>query len=89
MQIASILAKYKEVMEHSHGWDVELQCNHCGWTGVPLYNGWFLTRYCPEQGEITTEPMWLIYALIAMSSTVLLVLARGWIGKDFKTKHEG
>jgi hypothetical protein len=30
--------------------------------------------------------MWLIYGLIAMSSTVLLILARPWLGKDFKEK---
>ena len=69
MQIASILAKYKEVMEHSHGWDVELQCNHCGWTGVPLYNGWipstamnfevkptiYANLRCPECGKDLKE----------------------------------
>jgi MFS family permease len=53
---------------------------------VPIYSGWFLTRYCPETGPVHTEPMWAIYAVIAMLSTVLLVLAKGWLGKDFKTK---
>jgi len=55
---------------------------------VPLYSGWFLQRYCPEEGPTNTETMWLIYALIAVSSTVLLILAKGWIGKDFKTKAD-
>ncbi len=51
-----------------------------------LYSGWMMDRYCPAEGAQNTEHMWLIFALIAMSSTVLLVLAKGWIGKDFKTK---
>jgi hypothetical protein len=54
---------------------------------VPLYSGWFLANYVPKEGTINSEFMWLIYGLIAVSSTVMLVLARGWIGKDFKTKH--
>ena len=59
---------------------------------VPLYSGWFLKNYCPEQATadnpLNTGTMWLIYACIAMCSTVLLVLAKGWIGKDFKTKAD-
>jgi proton-dependent oligopeptide transporter, POT family len=51
-----------------------------------LLTGWMMDRYCPAEGETNTQTMWLIYACIAMMSTVLLVLARGWIGKDFKTK---
>jgi MFS family permease len=55
---------------------------------VPLYSGWFLARYCPEEGPAHTETMWLIYAGIAMFSTVMLILAKGWLGKDFKTKAD-
>jgi MFS family permease len=51
-----------------------------------MYSGWFLAHYCPANGPLNTEKMWLIYGLIAMSSTVMLVLAKGWVGKDFKTK---
>jgi len=51
-----------------------------------LLTGWMMDRYCPAEGEINTQTMWLIYACIAMASPVLLILARGWIGKDFKTK---
>ncbi len=29
--------------------------------------------------------MWLIFGCIAICSTVLLILAKGWLGKDFKT----
>ncbi|MCP4589805.1 MAG: MFS transporter [bacterium] len=53
---------------------------------VPLYSGWFLQRYCPDEGVAHTETMWLIYACIAMASTIILILARSWVGKDFKTK---
>jgi len=53
-----------------------------------FYSGWFLSRYCPPQGETHTERMWLIYGFIAISSTFLLILARNWLGKDFKTKSE-
>jgi MFS family permease len=57
---------------------------------VPLYSGWFLTKYCPADTPpegLNTETMWLIYGLIAMSSTVMLVLARNWIGRGFKVRH--
>ncbi len=53
---------------------------------VPLYSGWFLQRYCPQSGPTETQVMWLVYGCIAMCSTVLLLLARGWIGKDMKTR---
>lgn len=55
---------------------------------VPLYSGWVLLHYCPEEGATNTKSMWLVYACIAMSSTILLILAKGWIGKDFKTKAD-
>jgi POT family proton-dependent oligopeptide transporter len=57
---------------------------------VPLlYSGTMMDRYCPapQTGRaVHTEPMWLIFGIIAMGSFVLLVLAKNWIGKDFKTK---
>ncbi len=52
-----------------------------------LYSGWFLTRYCPREGPINTETMWFIYGCIAILSTILLILAKGWLGKDFKTAY--
>lgn len=54
---------------------------------VPLYSGYMLSRYCPPEGARDTETMWLYFAIIAMSSTVMLILAKGWLGRDFKTKH--
>ncbi|HTY61119.1 MAG TPA: MFS transporter [Acidobacteriota bacterium] len=53
-----------------------------------LYSGWFLTHYCPKEGPTHTETMWFFYGLIAVLSTVMLVLAKGWLGKDFKTRAE-
>ena len=58
---------------------------------VPIYSGWFLARYCPEPSTGApqdTGTMWLIYGLIAISSSLLLILSRGWLGKDFKTKAD-
>jgi POT family proton-dependent oligopeptide transporter len=53
---------------------------------VPLYSGTMLQRYVPAEGPRDPQSMWLIFALIAMISPVLLVVAKGWVGKDFKTK---
>jgi heme exporter protein D len=56
---------------------------------VPLlYSGRMMDRFCPAEGPKSTEVMWLIFGFIAISSTVLLLLAKGWIGKDFKTKAD-
>jgi MFS family permease len=51
-----------------------------------LYSGWMLERYCPDQGPQDTRTMWLIFAVIAMISPLLLFVARSWAGKDFKTQ---
>jgi proton-dependent oligopeptide transporter, POT family len=56
-----------------------------------LYSGWFLMNYCPQgvpPEQMHTEAMWFIYGLIAISSPVGLVLARSWMIKGFKVKHE-
>ena len=55
---------------------------------VPLYSGACLARWCPEPGKgiPQTGLMWLIFGGIAMVSTFLLIAARGWLGKDFKTR---
>ncbi|MBU0638532.1 MAG: hypothetical protein KKB50_06680 [Planctomycetes bacterium] len=55
---------------------------------VPLlYSGRLMDRYCPADGPKNTEVMWLIFGCIAMMSSVMLMLAKRWVGKDFKTKH--
>jgi MFS family permease len=54
------------------------------------YSGWFLSHYCPAdtpQESMNTEFMWLIYAFIAVSSSVFLLIARKWMLKGFKVKH--
>jgi len=54
---------------------------------VPLlYSGYMMERYCPAEGPKDTQTMWLIFGLVAITSTIFLVLMRGWLGKDFKTK---
>jgi MFS family permease len=57
-----------------------------------LYSGWFLMHYCPSgvpPEQMNTETMWFIYGLIAIISPVGLILARKWMIKGFKVKHEG
>lgn len=54
---------------------------------VPLlYSGWMMDRYCPAEGSRNTETMWLIYAFIAVSTPIMLVAARGWMGKSLEQK---
>ncbi len=53
---------------------------------VPVYTSWMMPHYCPEEGELRTEQMWLIFACVAMMSTVLLVLAKNWVGRGFKER---
>lgn len=53
---------------------------------VPLYSGLALQKYVPAEGHQDPQRMWLIFAIVAMVSPVLLVVAKGWVGKDFKTK---
>jgi hypothetical protein len=52
---------------------------------VPLYSGHMLQKYVPADGPRDPETMWLIFALVAMTSTVMLIVAKGWVGKNFKT----
>jgi proton-dependent oligopeptide transporter, POT family len=56
-----------------------------------LYSGWFLMHYCPAgvlPEQMNTESMWFIYGLIAIISPIGLLLARKWMIKGFKVKHE-
>ena len=55
---------------------------------VPLYSGTLLATYVPAEGPQSPETLWLISACIAMLSTIILFAAKGWIGKDFKTKAD-
>ncbi len=54
-----------------------------------MYSGWFLMKYCPAETpptQMNTEFMWFIYGLIAISSTVGLIIAKPWMMKGFKEK---
>jgi MFS family permease len=56
-----------------------------------LYSGWFLMNYCPSDAlpaDMDTETMWFIYGCIAIISPIGLLLAKGWMKKGFKVKHE-
>jgi len=56
-----------------------------------LYAGWFLMNYCPDHTpleNLRTQEMWLIYGCISVLSPLALIMARPWMMKGFKTKHE-
>ncbi len=53
-----------------------------------LYSGWMMTKFCPKTGEKNTELMWFIFGCIAITSTLMLVVAKGWAGKSFKETSE-
>ena len=56
-----------------------------------LYSGWFLMNYCPSDAlpaDMNTETMWFIYGCIAIISPIGLLLAKGWMKKSFKVKHQ-
>lgn len=57
-----------------------------------FYSGWFLMKYVPldtPPSQMNSEFMWLIYGFIAIISPIGLILAKSWMMKGFKTKHEG
>jgi POT family proton-dependent oligopeptide transporter len=60
------------------------------WFMIKFIAGWYTGRmmdiYCPAEGALNTEAMWLIYGLVAMISPVVLVLAAKWVGKGLKEK---
>jgi proton-dependent oligopeptide transporter, POT family len=56
-----------------------------------LYSGWFLSRYCPADvppAEMNTELMWFIYGMVALISPLGLLLARSWMKRGFREKHD-
>ncbi|UCH85294.1 MAG: MFS transporter [Candidatus Latescibacterota bacterium] len=52
------------------------------------YTGLMMERYCPAGGPFNTEMMWLIYALIAVSSPIGLLLGKHWVTKGLKTRAD-
>lgn len=53
---------------------------------VPLYSGAALARWCPAEGSRATGTMWLVFGLVSLITPLFLIAARGWLGRDFKTK---
>lgn len=51
-----------------------------------LYAGWFLQRFCPKEGPAETETMWFIYGLIAISTPLMLLIARPWIARQVEAQ---
>jgi hypothetical protein len=55
------------------------------WFMIKFIAGWYTGRmmdiYCPAEGPLNTETMWLIYGLIAIISPIALVLAGRWVRK--------
>ncbi len=52
-----------------------------------FYSGWFVANYIPDPStgqSINSEQMWLIYAFIALSSPVALLLAKKWMVKGMR-----
>ncbi|MFH1755393.1 MAG: MFS transporter [Candidatus Latescibacterota bacterium] len=62
------------------------------WFMIKFMAGWYtgsmMERYCPDEGALQTETMWLIYGLIAITSPLLLIIAKPWVqkGKGLETK---
>ena len=58
------------------------------WFMIKFIAGWYTGRmmdiYCPAEGALNTETMWLIYGSIAMISPVLLVMAGKWVRKGLQ-----
>ncbi len=58
------------------------------WFMIKFIAGWYTGRmmdiYCPAEGALNTETMWLIYRLIAMISPVVLVMAGKWVRKGLQ-----
>jgi MFS family permease len=52
---------------------------------VPLYSGIALSKWCPLEGPASTGTMWLVFGLMAVVTPLLLLSAKGWVGKGFKT----
>ena len=42
--MTAIFKRYKELMQHKHGWELELGCPKCNWQGKPNYQGWTPSR---------------------------------------------
>ncbi len=53
---------------------------------APLYTGHMMATYCPADPPRDPETMWLIFGSIALISPALLVIAKGWLSKNFRPR---
>jgi MFS family permease len=63
------------------------------WFMIKFMAGWYtgrmMERYCPAEGVLNTETMWLIYGFIAIISPVGLLIAKNWVQKGLQVKSAG
>ncbi len=52
---------------------------------VPMYSGVMIDKYVPAEGPKDPETMWFIFGVIAITSSIMLILGKKWVG-DLKTK---
>lgn len=50
------------------------------------YTGYMMERYCPAEGALNTETMWLIYGCIAILSPIGLLIARNWVQRGLEIR---
>jgi len=53
MSLKERAEKYRQSLEHKHGWEVELECGQCGYRGMPTYTGW-TPKYATGFGKSPT-----------------------------------
>jgi len=56
-------------------------------TSTGLYSGSMLAWLCPEEGPQNTSLLWLIYAMVGISSPIGLFLARNWLKRGTLTER--
>jgi dipeptide/tripeptide permease len=52
-----------------------------------FYSGYMLERFCPPTGAQHTQTMWLLYAIIGMTTPIGLLLARRWLAAGRLDDH--
>lgn len=60
------------------------------WFMIKFMAGWYtgrmMERYCPSEGVLNTETMWLIYGFIAIISPIGLLIAKNWVQKGLQVR---
>ena len=47
-----------------------------------LWTGPMMVAFCPAKGPTQTGLMWLVYAVVAMTSPVALIVASPWVNRQ-------